>query len=185
LEGGVPANEAALAQALQAAFPDVQVRPQWAALSGETAVYSPRVDVAVGPFALGTARYEDAYAQLAVDHRRLLSRLHAAFSNNALEIDSVASVPSLDEMSARNPNARCFLAIEVDCSGSRKHLMGGAINAAALGRLGLSVAGSPDLLRALLKMRRYLLFLASVGKNTFDPGNLMVVTMAQFMDALG
>lgn len=179
----MPADEAALAQALQAEFPGVVVKPQWAALSGETAVYSPRVDVAVGPFALGSTRRMAEYAQLAVDHSGLLSRLHADFWNNAREVDLSASVPSLDRMSSLNQNARCFLAIEVDRSGSRKHLMGGAINAAALGRMGLSVAGSPEMLRALLKMRRYLLFLASVGKNTFNPGNLMVVTMAQFMDA--
>ena len=62
--------------------------------------------------------------------------------------------------------------------------MGGALNAAALGRVGVSVACSPPELMKLLKMRRYLLFLASVGKNTLDITNLLVVTREQIARSL-
>ena len=63
--------------------------------------------------------------------------------------------------------------------------MGGAINAAALGRVGISVACSQPELNKLLKMRRYLRFLADVGKNTFNTTNLLVVTREQMANALG
>ena len=50
---------------------------------------------------------------------------------------------------------------------------------------GNSVAGSPERLRVLLKMRSYLLYLSSVGKNTFDTTNLLVVTAEQLLDSIG
>jgi len=37
----------------------------------------------------------------------------------------------------------------------------------------------------LLKMRSYLLYLSSVGKNTFDTTNLLVVTAEQLLDSIG
>jgi hypothetical protein len=80
----------------------------------------------------------------------------------------------------RNENARCFIAVEIENESSRKHILGGMVNAAALGRLGIIVAWTPEKLRAVLKMRRYLVYLATVGKRTFDPANLFVLTRGQF-----
>jgi len=84
----------------------------------------------------------------------------------------------------RNQNARCFMAFEIENEVSRKHLMGGAINAAALGRVGLAIAWNPEKLRAFVRMRSYLLFLSAVGKNTFDPSNLLILSKDQVMDVI-
>lgn len=84
----------------------------------------------------------------------------------------------------RNRNARCFLAIEIENKVSRKHLMGGAINAAAPGRAGLAVGWSDQMVRAFVKLRAYLLYLARVGKNTFDPFNLLIVNRIQLAAAV-
>jgi hypothetical protein len=83
---------------------------------------------------------------------------------------------SLQRMSAANPNARCFMAIEVENRVSRKHLMGGAINAAALGRVGIVVGWSTEKMRALVRTRAYLQYLGFVGKQTFQTGNLLIMT---------
>jgi hypothetical protein len=172
-----------LTAALRREFPDSPVSSEWAALRDEPATYSPRVDIAVGPYAIDR-RYVHEYNALGRNHQLFLRNVHAEFSQNVVSLDANDFVPPLDEVCSLNGNARCFLAIEIDNSGSRKHLMGGAINAAALGRVGLSVACNPDVLKALLKTRRYLRFLAGVGKNTFDTGNLMIVTVEQLEEAL-
>ena len=62
--------------------------------------------------------------------------------------------------------------------------MGGAINAAALGRLGIAVGWTREKVKAFVKLRSYLLFLASVGKNTFHPYNLLVLSKEQVLDAV-
>jgi hypothetical protein len=173
-----------LTEALRREFPESPVSPEWAALRDELATYSPRVDIAVGPYAIDR-RYGYEYDGLGQHHQRFLRKVHEAFSENVLSLDANDLIPPLNEICALNSNARCFLAIEIDNSGSRKHLMGGMVNAAALGRVGLSVAGKPGLLKALLKTRRYLRFLASVGKNTFDTRNRMIVTVEQLEEALG
>ena len=160
------------------------VTPEWRALATEHGVYSPRVDIAVGPFAV-EQRHEEDYDGLARQHREFLVQLHGSFAENVrtLHIDDV--VPDIEDVCSLNRNARCFLAVEVEGSGSRKHTMGGAINAAALGRVGISVGCSQVELRKLLKMRRYLRFLADVGKNTFNTTNLLVLTREQMANALG
>jgi hypothetical protein len=176
-------HQETLTTALRGEFRDASVSAEWAALRAEPATYSPRVDIAVGPYAIDR-RYEDEYDALANRHQRFLGQIYSRFKGNALALDADAFVSPLDHVCALNSNARCFMAIEIDSSGSRKHLLGGMVNAAALGRVGLSVAGNPEMLRALLKTRRYLQFLADVGKNTFNTGNLMIVTVEQLAEAL-
>ena len=178
------ARQDILTDALCREFPEVTVSPEWAALRDEPGVYSPRLDIAVGPFAI-VGRCEREYDVLGDAHRPFLEAVHDAFIENVISLDQADFTPDLDSICSLNSNARCFLAIEIDTTGSRKHLMGGAVNAAALGRVGLSVAGTPKTLKALLRTRRYLRFLAGVGKNTFDTGNLMIVSVEQLADALG
>lgn len=182
--GSALTEQETLTASLASVFPGVPVKSEWAALSGEGATYSPRVDIAVGPFATQRLRYEDRYSELARSHGRLLAALHDSFAKNVADFGLNGTVPGLEEMLWRNPNARCFLAIEIERTGSRKHIMGGAINASALGRLGVSAACSPERLRTLLRIRRYLLFLAGVGKNTFDSSNLLIVTTQQLAESV-
>jgi hypothetical protein len=179
-----PATAEELLRLLSAEFPGVPVQSEWAALSGEVARYSPRIDFVVGPFATGSARLAGDYGDMLVGHRPLIERLYASYRANVSRLDETDSVASLVSACARNPNARCFVAIEIERTGSRKHMMGGCVNAAALGRIGIVVACSEERLRALLKIRRYLLFLATVGKNSFDPSNLFVVSEEQLLQGL-
>lgn len=90
---------------------------------------------------------------------------------------------TLDEALGANGNARCFLAIEIENKVSRKHLLGGMINAAALGHLGIYVGWSDVMVRAMLRARRYLHFLQSVGKPTMPVGNLLVLSREQAVEA--
>jgi hypothetical protein len=181
----VRSDQSQLADGLRPLFPPDAVRIEWSALSGEAGVYSPRVDIAVGPFAIGSTRCGSEYDALCLKHGSTLEKLHESFTENVDALDSTDRIPALEAICGRNLNARCFLAIEIEGSGSRKHIMGGAVNAAALGRVGLSVACSEENLQVLLRMRRYLRFLSDREKNSFDTSNLMILTTSQLAAALG
>ena len=160
--------------------PDI-VRVEWSAMRDEPRIYSPRLDLAVGPFATHR-RYIEEYNNLSISHSALLRALYVRHLENVEEGDSDRF--NFESVINRNFNARCFLAIEIENQVSHKHLMGGAINAAALGRIGLAVAWSADNLRKFVRMRNYMLFLSDVEKNTFDTSNLLVLTAEQLLEII-
>lgn len=94
-------------------------------------LYSPRVDVAAGPFAI------EAGVQYIGEYNELLFR-YADLVNNLIHFhlqnvgDGEAADVVFNNLADTNPNARCFIAIEVENSGSRKHLMGDAVNVSSL-----------------------------------------------------
>lgn len=145
-------------------------------------VYSPIIDVAVGPFAIHQRHVED-YHELMARSRQFIHNLIAAHAQNVRLDDPLDLEGSFQNLRDRNWNARCLLAIEIENKVSRKHLMGGAINAAALGRIGLAVAWDQANLRAFVRLERYLRFLADRGKPTFPTANLLVLTKDQLLEA--
>lgn len=183
LKGSVREYQIKLKEKLSLIFPADSVEIEWAAMADERALYSPRLDAAVGPFATHRI-YEQEYDQMVRDHELLLVRLFDLHRSNLRTFGQPDGHFSFAHMCSRNFNARCFLAFEIENVVSRKHLMGGAINAAALGRIGLAIAWNQEKLRAFVRMRSYLLFLTEVGKNSFDPSNLLILTKEQLMDAI-
>lgn len=181
--GSVREYQTQLKEKLSAVFPALPVEIEWAAMTDERALYSPRLDAAVGPFATHNICI-DEYDQLVRGFEPLLNNLFEVHRVNLRAHGQPDNHFDFDRLCTRNLNARCFLAIEIENAVSRKHLMGGAINAAALGRIGLAVAWDQEKLRAFVRMRSYLLFLAEVGKNTFDPSNLLILSKEQVMEAL-
>ena len=164
-------------------IPGVPMQAEWAAMQVEPGLYSPRLDAAVGPFAIAE-RLIDAYAALCVQHRPLLEALFAVHRDNLIANRVFPDQFSFNHVISRNRNSRCFLAIEIENQVSQKHLIGGAINAAALGRVGLAIAWNDRNLRRFIRMRSYLLFLSDVGKNSFDPSNLLIMTAGQLKAVL-
>ena len=57
--------------------------------------------------------------------------------------------------------------------------MGGIMNAAALGHLGVMVAWTEEKLRAMFRARSYLFFLESVDKPTMTVRNLLILSRNQ------
>jgi len=169
-----------LVRKLSRVFREVPVQSEWATMTDESGLYSPRLDVAVGPFATDRI-YIGEYDALIRTHAPLVKALFTVHRANLKEHGERDDHFSFDELCHRNSNSRCFLAFEIENAVSRKHLMGGAINAAALGRIGIAVGWDRGKLRALIRLRTYLLFLARVGKNTFHPSNLLILTGKQVM----
>lgn len=124
-------------------------------------LYAPRVDIAIGPFAYENGihmtsehnnlfnRYQQLFLMLCHIHLENLDLIH----NDTPDDQKRAMVmEKLNTIYHTNYNARCFLAIEVENNVSRKHLMGGVINAPVLGRIGIAVGYSEEKHRAFLKL---------------------------------
>jgi len=165
-------------------FIGIPVQREWSAMTDARDLYCPRLDVVVGPFAIRKSRLESEYDQMMDDNRGLIDRLINLHNNNIQSLSWEIPATSWDKLKWTNRNARCFLAIEIENEVSRKHLIGGAVNAAALGRIGIVVAWNRDKLKAFVKLRRYLNFLASVGKNSFNTQNLLILDPKQLTESL-
>jgi hypothetical protein len=140
-------------------------------------MYAPRIDIAVGPFAMERRRLEERYTELLFETRPFIESLIECHNQN---LDDVEQKASFEPIAFFNLNARCLLCIEIEDSGSRKHCLGNLVNASALGRIGLLIARSEEIRRTFLRQRVYLRFLADVEKNSFKTDNALVLSAEQF-----
>lgn len=174
----VPTFQQELSRHLSIVFNEEYIKTEWSA-SIDREVYSPRLDLAVGPFAMEES-YVTQYNKMIQDPKILhfLERLQRAHIHN-LARNSYFNAPELDKKLCMNTNARCFLSIEIENAVTQKHLIGAIVNASALGRLGILIPWNDRQLRAFIRALNYLGFLKSVGKNTFDMTNVFIVSKEQ------
>lgn len=168
-------------------YPRVPVQTEWSAMSDENGrrkdMYSPQLDIAVGPFAINE-RLERQYNDMMDSSRKFIEEIIRIYIQNIKSLTNSGATLSFDNLKYKNHNARCLLAIEIENKVSRKHLIGSAVNASALGRIGIVVAWTHDKLKAFVRLREYLQFLGSVGKNTFDTTNLLILDEDQLQQAV-
>lgn len=174
---------------LQNKLPNLEVVSEWTAFRGYNNHYSPRVDIAVGPFSIIQGNNQmHAYKELIeTDNiRRFLRQLYDLHKLNiGEEIHNEIEIPSFNRLISKNQNARCLLSIEVENKNSKKHFIGSLINAASLGRIGIGIAYNDSALRTFIRIMNYLGFLKRVEKNTYDTSNFLLVTKNQFSHLLG
>lgn len=174
---------------IQGKFAELPVKNEWVAFEGYRNHYSPRVDIAVGPFSTqpgydqiqeynNLVEREDVYPFL-----KKLFDLHVENVGDEVIINEIR-IPSFERLVNKNQNARCFLAIEIENENSKKHILGSLINAASLGRIGIGIAYSQKTFRTFIRILNYLAFLKRVGKNTYDTTNFLIVTKEQMMNIL-
>lgn len=120
--------------------------PIWKGASDDWAkkmTYAPRLDIAVGPFNLTSENKEhDIQKILAKSQHSLIKKI-------------------IDEASRQNPdnfilnkNPRCLLAIEIEFSGSSKHVLGDYTNASMIGLIGI-VISSPKTQSKIARVGQY------------------------------
>jgi len=165
-------------------FSNVPIEPEWSAMTDSRDLYCPRLDVVVGPFAMGNNQFEHTYDDMMNNSHSLIDRMLAFHHENIEKLSFEVAQTSWDDLFYTNQNARCFLAIEIENEVSRKHLIGGAVNASALGRIGIVVAWNEEKLKAMVKLRRYLNFLTRVKKNSFNTENLIILDPPQLIDCI-
>jgi hypothetical protein len=173
-------------------LPPTPIEVEWRAIANIRGLYSPRIDVAVGPFSVVRggnciAEYDELMDSSRDFIEQILEYHHAnvtTYRANDEQLNQALHFSNFDELKNINENARCLLAIEIENKVSRKHLLGGAVNAAALGRLGIVVGWTENKVKALVKLQTYWDFLGSVGKNTFNTRNLVILSPQQLSKAI-
>ena len=172
---------------------ELEVKKEWPAFTGIPYRYSPRVDIVVGPFSTrsGKRKTRDYDRLIKQDNiNSFLKRLYGFHKKNIGEekgyenIEKKYIVPSFDDLLHKNQNARCFLAFEIENKNGNKHIMGSLINAASLGRIGIGIAYSPEVLRTFIRILNYLAFLKRVDKPTYDATNFLIITKEQMQTLL-
>lgn len=173
---------------IQTKLEGLEVKNEWTAFTGYHNHYSPRVDIAVGPFSIVAGQNQThVYNQLVATENiqlfiRQLYDIH--IQNIGLEVKNEITIPSFEDLIYKNQNARCFLAIEIENENSKKHIMGSLINAASLGRIGIGVAYSEKTMRTFIRIMNYLGFLRRVEKNTYDTTNILIISKDQMQNIL-
>jgi hypothetical protein len=181
-----------IAEQLTLIYTQTPVAREWRSIDNIRGLYSPRIDVAVGPFStLRGSNLRNDYNRLMDDTRPFIERLLASHRENVLRYrildeqrGEVLEFPEFRDVRNFNDNARCLLAIEIEHRVSRKHLLGGAVNASVLGRLGVMVGWNEEKVNALVKLQAYWDFLRSVRKNTFENRNLIILSPDQLRAAI-
>lgn len=166
---------------------DYKVVLEWKAFQDSNAYrYSPEVDIAIGPFNDDDALYNltSVYNEVVQDDFNLKSffedayRIHKTNMNAELYTDYKEF--SFSEAINQNRNARCLIAIEIENTSTKKHIMGSIVNAASLGRIGIGIGYSNAAFKAFLRIVNYLSFLKNVEKNTYSTANFFVLSKEQF-----
>ena len=111
--------------------------------------YSPRLDIAVGPFNVTQGNRKD--------------EIERKFSN-----EIPRKLKTLLNGLSQNPNPRCGLAIEISFSGSSKHILGDITTASMMGLYGLVITNNKTSEKAN-RIFEYVKTLKGVGKM---PGEL-------------
>ena len=168
---------------IQTKFPDQEIRNEWAAFTGQIYQYSPRVDIAVGPFnVLPGPNLTERYNQL-ISNDTTIDFLTQAFELHQQNLDvslyNEIVHPNFNRLIHKNQNARCFIAFEIENKNSKKHIMGSVVNAASLGRIGVGIAFNESTLKAFCRILNYLSFLRNVEKNTYDTTNFIILSVEQ------
>ena len=169
-------------------LPELEVIGEWIAFRRIHYQYSPRVDIAVGPFSINpndnqTDEYNRIIEQPNINILlKLIYNYH--IENIGHEWMNELDIPDFKLLIHKNLYARCFLAIEIENSSTRKHIMGSMINAASLGRIGIGIAFNNSVMKKFLRILNYLAFLKRVEKNTYDATNFLILTKEQFKGLL-
>jgi predicted AlkP superfamily pyrophosphatase or phosphodiesterase len=166
----------------------LEIFSEWRAFENMPYQYSPRVDIAVGPFSVTPGRNKtDEYNQLLRNENvnNFLRKIYDYHIENiGDEWINEITIPDYDFLAHKNQNARCFLSIEIENTSTKKHIMGSLINAASLGRIGIGIAYNESVKRTFVRIMNYLGFLRRVEKNTYDTTNFLIITKEQIENIL-
>ena len=141
-------------------------------------LYCPRLDIAVGPFNIdGNVDENNDRIKEAVDSNK-------DFIDNVLRLSGLSPGDVDSFLRQENKNPRCFLAIEIEKSGSRKHMVGNIVNASILGAFGIIIPFDDKALSAYRKIDAYLDFAAKVGKTKEIFKNVLIINKEKFFKAI-
>lgn len=171
------------ASSLKTLFAECNVKKEWdVAKDSQDAftrqLYCPRLDIAVGPFNIdgNIYRNNEVIDRALTTNKNFISRL---FSLSEDREDSLS-----DFLEHKNKNPRCLLAIEIEDSGSRKHMLGDIANVSIIGSIGVIVPFNPEKLGHFKRIRKYVAFATQAGKIKTIFQNVLIISKDHFLQAL-
>lgn len=147
-----------IAAILRGIFGKELVKTEWDSVqydghtSNHSRVYAPRHDIAVGPI--------NSYMNLDIGDDKTKKMQSHPFTKKLIK-SVLSQRETIDKI--WNPFSRCFLAIEIDFSGSDKHILGSIINATVSGSIGIVVTNREKFERAK-KLANYMLRLEGLER---------------------
>ena len=138
-------------------------------------LYSPRLDVAVGPFNISRHVYEDGLriTRTINSNRNFIKKLW--------QVSELKSFSFAEFLSNKNNNPRCMLAIEIENSGSSKHMLGNIANASILGAIGIVIPFNAKKLALCKRIKKYVTFAMEVEKIRGVFKNVLIINKEKFL----
>lgn len=141
-------------------------------------LYSPRLDIAVGPFNI----YKNIEKSKTEIKRVASSKRN--FIKTIFKYSELRTGTSNQLLDSRNKNPRCFLAIEIENSGSSKHMLGNIANVSILGFIGIVIPFNDKKLSLCKRIRKYVNFATSVKKLEDVFKNVLIISKENFFTIL-
>lgn len=164
---------------LQQIFADEEVVKEWDTVkndphfSNHKDVYAPRLDIAIGPF--------NDYYELDCGIDRTKPMQSHPFVKKLTQDKREAGLRLKDLW---NSFSRCFVAIEIEFSGTSKHVLGSMINASVNGSIGIVIANKANY-KKIERIFNYFLRLESLERMKLTTlGNLFLYEEDQFLNLL-
>jgi len=155
-------------------------------------IYGPMPDIALAPFNLKektaiNMSYVCRYVENEKIMKSWIKELKQYYRENVKRYPEYRSIPTKVTPLERNP--RCFIAIEICFTGSRKHTLGSMVNASILGYYGILVTRGGESekgvkLKDALKLKQYLLKIQELKAPGRIAINTLIVMDEQFIKSI-
>jgi hypothetical protein len=133
-------------------------------------IYAPRHDIAVGPF--------NSYADLDIGNDQTKAMLKHPFTKKIIKT-VLNQREKIDKI--WNSFSRCFLAIEIEFSGSEKHMLGSIINASVSGSIGIVISNHANI-EKVKRLSKYILRLEGLEQIELNSlRNLVIFEQEDFI----
>lgn len=141
-------------------------------------LYSPRLDIAIGPFNIdGNIEHNQEEIKRTAHNKR-------SFIETMLHYSELPAGNFSEFFANSNLNPRCFLAIEIENSGSSKHMLGNIANVSILGSIGVVIPFNSTKLFLCKRIRKYVTFATNVGKLEGVFKNMLIINKENFLRIL-
>lgn len=170
-------------RALKNIFGESSVWKEWDVAKGSRdsftrELYCPRLDIAAGPFNTdGNVERNNRKILRAVSaNKRLIRRLFECSENKTGNLAYF--------LANKNRNPRCLLSIEIENSGSSKHMLGNVANVSIIGLIGIVVPFNEKKLSLCKRIKNYVAFATEAEKIRASFKNVLIISKNQFLSVL-
>ena len=179
----VGAYQESACKSLSRIFGEDNVRKEWDVAKNSQddftrELYCPRLDIAVGPFNI------DGNVNWNIEEMERVVHIRRSFIKRLLNHSETPHIEIEEFLSNKNQNPRCFLAIEIENSGSSKHMLGDVANVSILGSIGIIVPFNDKKLSLCKRIKQYVGFATEVGKTNVVFKNVLILNKANFWKAI-